>query len=237
MKGFWKCFLSVITFIKTFFHISVVGSSLLFKISTFSWKSWAGIALSGLKKYRWMAMPRDWGWIISHPVGCQSLFVCPGYQCWGQSYLISLFIIWKMALSEPLVSLSITPYWVVVLIRWRTGRFCRGIWTALIHGSRPVVWGSAKSSVRSCPWVTTTPCKATGRRRVATKLPSGNTLEGSGQQHLKVRQEFFLKKPRGPRDPVASWPVSAIVWPAEPGQGFSWWGRTSSSVSSSGTFL
>lgn len=68
--------------------------------------------------------------------------------------------------------------------------------------------------------------------RVTGKWPSG---KGLGM--LVESSWTWTGVPRWPR-PVASWPVSGIMWPTGPGQWLScawhWWGHTSSAVSSSG---
>jgi len=52
---------------------------------------------------------------------------------------IFLSMIWMRGLSAPSVSLQMTPSWVGVLICFRVGRLCRGIWTGWIDGLRPTV--------------------------------------------------------------------------------------------------
>ncbi|TRZ24785.1 hypothetical protein HGM15179_002339 [Zosterops borbonicus] len=49
---------------------------------------------------------------------------------------------------------------------------------------------------------------------VAGKLPDGKGPGGAGQKQLNMIQGV----PRWPRRPMASWPGSAMVWPAGPGQ-------------------
>ncbi|GAB0179375.1 hypothetical protein GRJ2_000402800 [Grus japonensis] len=48
-------------------------------------------------------------------------------------------MIWMRGSSAPSASLQMTPSWAGVLICWRVGRLCRGIWTGWINGPRPTV--------------------------------------------------------------------------------------------------
>lgn len=59
-------------------------------------------------------------------------------QCWGLSCLVINDL---RGSSAPSVSLKETPSWVGMLMCWRAGGQCRGIWRGWIHGSRPKVGG------------------------------------------------------------------------------------------------
>ena len=59
------------------------------------------------------------------------------FSCVAESK--SLLMMWIRGWSAPSVSLQTTPSWVGVLICWRVGRLCRGIWTGWIDGPRPTV--------------------------------------------------------------------------------------------------
>ena len=115
-------------------------------------------------------------------------------------------------------SLQMTPSWLGVLICWKVGSLCRGIWTDWSDGPRSTVWGSTKPSAGSCTWVTTTPCNATGLGRSGWKA---DKQKRTLRCWLTVGWTWASSVPRWPRRPTASWFVSGIVWPAGAGR-WSW---------------
>ena len=130
--------------------------------------------------------------------------------------------------SAPSVSWQMTPSWVGVSICLRVGRLCRGIWTGWIDGPRPTVWGSAVvPSARSCTWVATTPCNATGLGKSGWKAAWQKRALGC---RLTAGWTGASSVPKWPRRPMASWLVSGIVWPAGGGRWSCpctrhWWGH------------
>lgn len=56
----------------------------------------------------------------------------PRAQYWGPFHLISSFIIWRERSSLPSITLQMAASWPGLLIFWRAGRLCRGIWRGWI---------------------------------------------------------------------------------------------------------
>ena len=130
----------------------------------------------------------------------------------GASLVLSM--ISMRGLSVPSVSLQMTSSGGEVLICLRIGRLCRGIWTDWSVAPRPTLWVSARPNARSCTWVTTTPCNATGLGESVWKAARRKRTWGCW---LIADWTWASTVPRWPR-PMASWLVSGIVWPAGVGR-------------------
>ena len=91
-----------------------------------------------------------------------------------------------------------------------------------------VVWCSTRLSVRSCIWITTTPCNVTGLGRSGWKAAWRKRALGCWST---AGWTCASSVPRWPRRPTASWLVSGTAWPAGAGRGSClctrhWWGCT-----------
>lgn len=98
-----------------------------------------------------------------------------------------------------------------MLICLRIGRLYREIQTDWINGLSTAAWCSVRSSVRSCTWVSTMPCKTPDLRKSSLRTAQ---QKGAWCCWLAAACTWVCSVPMWPGEPVILWLVSRRVWPA-----------------------